>query len=106
MFTVAEFVENAADAAYLTEIGVDCLQGYYFAAPTVQKPWQRPEGVAQVPDRVFGGGAPVDACRGIPAVAAVRQIGYARSEPGRGDTEHLGSVPHIPDPSKGRGPRP
>lgn len=44
MFTVAEFVENAADAAYLTEIGVDCLQGYYFAAPTVQKPWQRPEG--------------------------------------------------------------
>ncbi len=40
MFTVAEYVENAADAAYLTEMGVDCLQGYYFAAPTVQKPWQ------------------------------------------------------------------
>ncbi|WP_372609710.1 EAL domain-containing protein [Aquicoccus sp.] len=43
MFTVAEFVESAADAAYLTEMGLDCLQGYYFGAPTVQKPWQSPE---------------------------------------------------------------
>ncbi len=40
MFTVAEFVENAEDAAYLATIGVDCLQGYFFAAPTVRPPWQ------------------------------------------------------------------
>ena len=39
MFTVAEFVENAADAAYLMEIGVDCLQGYYYGAPTVSPVW-------------------------------------------------------------------
>ncbi|MEZ5686757.1 MAG: EAL domain-containing protein [Paracoccaceae bacterium] len=39
MFTVAESVENAEDAAYLTELGVDCLQGYYFGAPSVQPPW-------------------------------------------------------------------
>lgn len=40
MFTVAESVENAADAAYLTQIGVDCLQGYYYGAPTVAEPWK------------------------------------------------------------------
>ncbi|MBD3786021.1 MAG: EAL domain-containing protein [Sphingomonadales bacterium] len=40
MFTVAECVENAADAAYLGEIGLDCLQGYYCGAPTVMPPWK------------------------------------------------------------------
>ncbi len=39
MFTVAEFVENAEDAAFLTGNGIDCLQGYYFGAPTVRPPW-------------------------------------------------------------------
>ena len=39
MFTVAKDVEDAADAAFLTEIGVDCLQGYHFGAPTVRPPW-------------------------------------------------------------------
>lgn len=43
MFTVAEAVENAADAAYLTEIGVDCMQGYYFGAPSVLPPWKLSE---------------------------------------------------------------
>ncbi|QGX99952.1 EAL domain-containing protein [Roseovarius faecimaris] len=43
MLTVAEFVENAQDAAYLTEMGIDCLQGYYFAAPTVRLPWAEKE---------------------------------------------------------------
>ncbi|KEP71255.1 diguanylate phosphodiesterase [Thioclava dalianensis] len=42
MFTVAESVETAADAEYLTKIGLDCLQGYYFGAPTVMPPWRRP----------------------------------------------------------------
>ena len=39
MLTVAEFVENAQDAAVLTEMGVDCLQGYYFSAPTTRPSW-------------------------------------------------------------------
>ena len=41
MLTVAEYVENAEDAAVLTEIGVDCLQGYYFGAPTTRPDWLR-----------------------------------------------------------------
>ena len=41
MFCVAEHVERAEDARYLTQIGIDCLQGYYFGAPTVQPPWAR-----------------------------------------------------------------
>ncbi len=39
MMTVAESVETAADAAVLAEMGVDCLQGYYFAAPTTRPGW-------------------------------------------------------------------
>jgi EAL domain-containing protein (putative c-di-GMP-specific phosphodiesterase class I) len=39
MFTVAEFVENVQDAEFLAQNGVDCLQGYYFGAPTVRPPW-------------------------------------------------------------------
>jgi len=40
MFTVAEMVETAADAACLTALGADCLQGYLYAAPTVSPPWR------------------------------------------------------------------
>ncbi len=40
MVTVAEFVESQEDAAYLTKIGVDCLQGYFFGAPTVRARWE------------------------------------------------------------------
>ena len=40
MFTVAEFVENSDDATFLAENGIDCLQGYYFGAPTVRPPWE------------------------------------------------------------------
>lgn len=40
MFTVAESVENAADADYLRQIGIDCMQGYYFGAPTIVPPWR------------------------------------------------------------------
>ncbi len=39
MMTVAESVENAEDAALLAHMGVDCLQGYYFAAPTTRPSW-------------------------------------------------------------------
>ncbi|MGH1412708.1 MAG: EAL domain-containing protein [Pelagimonas sp.] len=43
MFTVAEYVENLADAQCLVDLGVTCLQGYYFAAPTVTPPWRDEE---------------------------------------------------------------
>ncbi len=39
MFSVAEFVESAEDAQFLATQGVDCLQGYYFGAPTIRPPW-------------------------------------------------------------------
>lgn len=39
MFTVAEFVECKEDAVYLQSIGIDCLQGYYFGAPTTHPNW-------------------------------------------------------------------
>lgn len=39
MFTVAENVEKAEDVAILTAMGVDCLQGFFFGAPTVTPPW-------------------------------------------------------------------
>jgi len=42
MFAVAESVETARDAEYLTSIGMDCMQGYYFGAPTVTPPWKMP----------------------------------------------------------------
>ncbi|MBZ8117339.1 EAL domain-containing protein [Roseovarius sp. LXJ103] len=45
MFTVAENVERAEDAAYLAAIGIDCLQGYYFGAPSVKPAWLSPEAV-------------------------------------------------------------
>ncbi|MFD1794555.1 EAL domain-containing protein [Paracoccus aurantiacus] len=43
MFTVAESVETADDAAYLIDMGIDCLQGYYFGAPTITPPWSTPK---------------------------------------------------------------
>lgn len=42
MFTVAECVEDAEDVHFLESIGVDCLQGYYFGAPTTAPPWREP----------------------------------------------------------------
>ncbi|MEM8553578.1 MAG: EAL domain-containing protein [Pseudomonadota bacterium] len=40
MFTVCESVETPDEAAFLAACGVDCLQGYHFAAPTVRPPWR------------------------------------------------------------------
>lgn len=40
LVTVAESVERPCDAAYLEQMGVDCLQGYFFGAPTVHPPWE------------------------------------------------------------------
>ncbi|HWL56648.1 MAG TPA: EAL domain-containing protein [Paracoccus sp. (in: a-proteobacteria)] len=47
MFTVAEQVETAEDAAFLIEMGIDCLQGYYFGAPTIVPPWRSPNSAAK-----------------------------------------------------------
>lgn len=47
MFTVAEQVESAADAQWLIDAGVDCLQGYFYGAPTVAPPWMQ-DGAHQV----------------------------------------------------------
>ncbi|WP_229582434.1 EAL domain-containing protein [Paracoccus sp. S-4012] len=47
MFTVAESVETAEDAAFLIGMGVDCLQGFYFGAPTVHPPWTSPSAAAR-----------------------------------------------------------
>lgn len=40
MFAVAESVESQRDADYLAAIGMDCMQGYFFGAPTVTPPWE------------------------------------------------------------------
>jgi EAL domain-containing protein (putative c-di-GMP-specific phosphodiesterase class I) len=39
MFTVAEHVESQREAKTLAKIGIDCLQGYFFGAPTISPPW-------------------------------------------------------------------
>ena len=39
MFTVAEFVETVEDAEFLSESGIDCMQGYYFGMPTIRPSW-------------------------------------------------------------------
>ena len=44
MFTVAQNVEKRLDAELLAQLGVDCLQGYYFGAPTVSPYWKRQDG--------------------------------------------------------------
>jgi len=41
MFSVGEFVENPEDAQFLVNAGIDCLQGYYYGAPTVRPPWEQ-----------------------------------------------------------------
>ena len=38
--TIAECVEDQADADALAEEGVDLLQGYYFGEPSIEPPWE------------------------------------------------------------------
>lgn len=40
MFTVAGSVESAKDAEFLSALGIDCLQGYHFGAPSLSPPWK------------------------------------------------------------------
>ena len=39
MLTVAEFVETRAEAETLITLGTDCLQGYFFSAPSTRPRW-------------------------------------------------------------------
>lgn len=39
MLTVAEFVETRAEAETLIALGTDCLQGYFFSAPSTRPRW-------------------------------------------------------------------
>jgi EAL domain-containing protein (putative c-di-GMP-specific phosphodiesterase class I) len=43
MLCVAQGVERAEEAEWLCAPGVDCLQGYHFAAPTVTPDWAETE---------------------------------------------------------------
>jgi len=39
MFTVAETVEDGNEANWLAAAGIDCLQGFFFGAPSLTPPW-------------------------------------------------------------------
>ena len=40
MVSVAENVETPEDVLFLQQMGIDCLQGYFYGAPTVKPVWQ------------------------------------------------------------------
>lgn len=44
MVTVAEFVETHEEAGFLRDAGIDCMQGYYYGAPSMTPPWELGEG--------------------------------------------------------------
>lgn len=48
IFTVATRVTSMDDANTLAELGFDCLQGYFFGAPTVNPPWLKQENSKEV----------------------------------------------------------
>ena len=41
MYIVAEQVESELDVEFLVNSGIDCMQGYFFGAPTVRPLWLR-----------------------------------------------------------------
>ena len=41
MFKIAEAVECERDSLWLSEMLVDCQQGYFWGAPTVNPNWQQ-----------------------------------------------------------------
>lgn len=49
MLSVAEQVENAADADWLIAAGIDCLQGFHYGAPHLKPAWMAREKAA--PDK-------------------------------------------------------
>ncbi|MCF6444353.1 EAL domain-containing protein [Nereida sp. MMG025] len=41
MLTIAESIETVEDDAYLRATPIDCLQGYFYGAPTISPPWRQ-----------------------------------------------------------------
>ncbi|GHG88868.1 EAL domain-containing protein [Pseudodonghicola xiamenensis] len=44
MLIIAESVEQSEDAEYLMTLGIDCMQGYLFGAPTLRPDWAAQDG--------------------------------------------------------------
>lgn len=44
MLIIAESVEQSEDAEYLMTLGIDCMQGYLFGAPTLRPDWAEEDG--------------------------------------------------------------
>ncbi len=66
MLVVSEAVETQAEADWLTAAGVDCLQGYYYGAPTMTPPW-RQAGVSAASRRApRTAETPCPLCRPVP----------------------------------------
>lgn len=40
---IAESVQSEEDALFLQQMGMDCMQGYFFGAPTIEPPWEHLE---------------------------------------------------------------
>jgi EAL domain-containing protein (putative c-di-GMP-specific phosphodiesterase class I) len=68
LVTIAECVENADDAAYLRDQGVDLLQGYYFGKPNVARPW------TQGPGKIVEVAPTADLTRRAPAPVAKKTV--------------------------------
>ncbi len=49
MFTIAESVETSEDAAFIQAAGIDCVQGYFYGAPSVTPRWMHPERATKRP---------------------------------------------------------
>lgn len=52
MFTVAEAVETKAEAELLRALGVDCMQGYLFGAPTLKPSFVTEAAAADKPKKI------------------------------------------------------
>ena len=46
MLTVAEQIETVQDAEWIEKSGIDCVQGYFYSAPTIRPPWSLPNQIA------------------------------------------------------------
>ncbi len=72
--TVAEGVETADVADWLRKERVDMMQGYFFAKPSLDRPWlQVPAVLAEVKPAAFFGTPPL-ANVGIPAIVRTTSL--------------------------------
>ncbi|WP_371157435.1 EAL domain-containing protein [Jannaschia sp. 2305UL9-9] len=52
MFTIAEKVETRAEAQFLVNAGIDCLQGFYYGAPETKPTWFHPTDQGRPADQI------------------------------------------------------